>query len=56
MHGTTFKPDVIPWYKPHPFAFGLKKNCGGLIKYGTISILDNRPWFSTNTFINLNNS
>jgi hypothetical protein len=52
-HGTTSRSE---WYKPRLFAFGLKKNCGWLIKYGTISISDNGPRFSTNIFINLNNS
>jgi len=28
---------------------------GWLIEYGAMSIPDNRPWFSTNTFFKLNN-
>ena len=33
------------------FAFDSTSFNAWLIKYGTISILDNRPWFSTNTFL-----
>jgi len=42
---------VLSWYKPAHFHLDSTQFNSWLIEYGTISIPDDRPWFSPSTFL-----